>query len=592
MKLITPLMDHHGVGYLEVILAQLLESGSNESFIKSDGIDQYHLLKKIENATLKDEDAKLTVLAPKDYKEPTCGSLHKWKEFSDIKAGEIAKSISKSSQKLKLDTVKELLEKTKDEMTSHSEAGYIGITYSALKDIWNDNIREVWHFINLLPIATQIEWLEETSPLISLIEIIPLKYTFDELESESNTIDALREVIGIFNDKTLVNIWGVRSNFTLCFHYLKWSSPKFKNTPLVKIKTAKTHSKKDEHRFREISVTCENEALLEKLQEPPKQLTQSQSKSQQQLSAYKSMDDNFTIFIGGERGTGKTKLIKEVFGSQAVEVNCAALTDRDLARSELFGHTKGAFTGANSNHKGALSKADGGTLFLDEIHHLEKNLQAMLLAALQTDKNGNFTFTPLGSNKSEQACFQLICASNRTDEELRESLLPDFYDRITQRIVQMEAIRPGKEVADVFSRVWDSMDFRGDRLPHNPIMTGAYQEDFTNWLTSNERRFSGNFRDLQKIAILAADFQRLPKAISGKSLVKYLKDNFQEKPCAKSISIQSFLDEHGSNFSLKSIEAGFKKAVIDASINFSGSQKDASVLLGITEQHLSKIKNR
>ncbi len=120
-----------------------------------------------------------------------------------------------------------------------------------------------------------------------------------------------------------------------------------------------------------------------------------------------------TVFVTGESGTGKElcadALHKLSPRSQKpfIAVNCAAL-QRDILESELFGHVKGAYTGAHSDRKGAVTAADGGTLFLDEICEMDVSLQAKMLRFLQTRQ-----IQKLGDDTLRSADVRIICATNR-----------------------------------------------------------------------------------------------------------------------------------------------------------------------------------
>jgi len=122
---------------------------------------------------------------------------------------------------------------------------------------------------------------------------------------------------------------------------------------------------------------------------------------------------NSSVIITGESGTGKELIARAIhFNSPRkfyplVSVHCGALTE-SLLESELFGHEKGAFTGALYNRKGRFEMADSGTIFLDEIGTISQKMQVELLRVLET-KN----FTRVGGNKEISSDFRLICATNR-----------------------------------------------------------------------------------------------------------------------------------------------------------------------------------
>lgn len=124
-----------------------------------------------------------------------------------------------------------------------------------------------------------------------------------------------------------------------------------------------------------------------------------------------------TVFITGESGTGK-EICAEAIHAQGVRskkpfiaINCGAIP-HDLMESEIFGHVKGAFTGAYEERKGAASQADGGTLFLDELCEMDLELQTKLLRFVQTG-----TFKKVGSSKLETVDVRFICATNRNPLE-------------------------------------------------------------------------------------------------------------------------------------------------------------------------------
>lgn len=152
---------------------------------------------------------------------------------------------------------------------------------------------------------------------------------------------------------------------------------------------------------------------------------------------------NATVLITGESGTGKEVAAQTIHQNSKrssgplVGVNCAALPE-NLLESELFGHEKGAFTGAISRREGRFKVADGGTLFLDEIGEMNPSTQAKLLRVLQDGQ-----YTPVGSDKVLHCDVRIIAATNRdlkqavADHEFRE----DLYYRLNVVNIEMPPLR-------------------------------------------------------------------------------------------------------------------------------------------------------
>jgi two-component system response regulator AtoC len=152
---------------------------------------------------------------------------------------------------------------------------------------------------------------------------------------------------------------------------------------------------------------------------------------------------NATVLLMGESGTGKEvaartlHALSERAAGPFVAVNCAAITET-LLESELFGHEKGAFTGAVSARRGRLELADGGTFFLDEIGEMPVSLQAKLLRVLQDRR-----FERVGGTRTIEADVRWIAATNRDVEELRASgrLREDLYHRLAVFPVLLPPLR-------------------------------------------------------------------------------------------------------------------------------------------------------
>ncbi|REL28012.1 sigma-54-dependent Fis family transcriptional regulator [Thalassotalea euphylliae] len=152
---------------------------------------------------------------------------------------------------------------------------------------------------------------------------------------------------------------------------------------------------------------------------------------------------NATVFITGESGTGKELGAEAVHQLSArkdkpfVALNCAAIP-KDLMESEIFGHVKGAFTGASAERKGAAAMADGGTLFLDELCEMDLDLQSKILRFIQSG-----TFQKVGSSKQEKVDVRFVCATNR--DPLKEvqagRFREDLYYRLHVIPVTLPALR-------------------------------------------------------------------------------------------------------------------------------------------------------
>jgi DNA-binding NtrC family response regulator len=154
-------------------------------------------------------------------------------------------------------------------------------------------------------------------------------------------------------------------------------------------------------------------------------------------------DSHATVLIKGETGTGKELVARAIHFNSAkasmpyIPVNCAALNENLLA-SELFGHVKGAFTGAVADKKGLFEAADGGTLFLDEIGDIGPGLQQTFLRALE-----NMEIQPVGSHERKKVSVRVIAATNKNLEALKEQgrFRQDLYYRLHVVVIDLPPLR-------------------------------------------------------------------------------------------------------------------------------------------------------
>src|SRR5437868_2402278 len=281
------------------------------------------------------------------------------------------------------------------------------------------------------------------------------------------------------------------------------------------------------------------------------------------------------VLIVGESGTGKELIANAIHYNSLrakkpfIKVNCAALP-KELIESELFGHTKGAFTGAHADKDGLIQHAEGGSLMLDEIAEMPVELQPKLLRVLQER-----SYRKLGSEKTYPVDFRLICSTNRPPADaIRDGMLrDDLFYRISTITIHVPPLRERAEDIQLLAEHFLKMYSRKYQRPITGISQAAYQRLFSH-------TWPGNVRELQNVlerAVLLAkggkiepvdlpfDNGSLPEKVGG-----------------------GVAWDVPPNMTLEEIE----KLVIEKTLQRTGGNKQAAAnLLGIYRQRLySKIR--
>ncbi len=227
---------------------------------------------------------------------------------------------------------------------------------------------------------------------------------------------------------------------------------------------------------------------------------------------------DLSVLITGETGSGKEIVARTVHASSPrtagpiVAVNCAAIPG-ELIESELFGHTRGAFTGAATHREGWIRSADGGTLFLDEVGELSPGAQARLLRALDTHE-----VVPVGSERAVATDFRLVCATNRDLRSDQSPLRPDLLYRISAFELHVPPLRDRVQDVPVLVRHFlDDLRTRFAEVPREVTDEALAALVAYSW--------PGNVRELrnaiERAAVMAGTgplrVTHLPPLVSGDS---------------------------------------------------------------------------
>jgi len=317
----------------------------------------------------------------------------------------------------------------------------------------------------------------------------------------------------------------------------------------------------------------ENELLKKELREKGVTTDQIIYKSQA-ISALVNMAGRIagsraSVLIQGESGTGKelfARLIHQISprsGKPLLTVNCGALHE-NLLESELFGHERGAFTGAAARRIGRFEEADGGTLFLDEIGELSTSVQVKLLRFLQEHE-----FQRLGGNQTLHADVRIISATNRDLEaRVKEGAFrEDLYYRLNVVVMRVPPLRDRKE--DVPPLVDHFLD---KYARENGKVIEGISSETKDLLIKYD--YPGNVRELENIIERAVVIARDP-VISVDDL-----------PFSEEMLYQAEPDRRADGLLRNTMEDVEKKMIIDAMEKVAYHQTKAADILGISERML------
>ncbi|NGP76864.1 sigma-54-dependent Fis family transcriptional regulator [Balneolaceae bacterium YR4-1] len=249
----------------------------------------------------------------------------------------------------------------------------------------------------------------------------------------------------------------------------------------------------------------ENKSMRSKLPDVPEIIGESESIQKIKQTIKKVAPTNSRVLITGENGTGKELVARWIHekssrrSGRMVDVNCAAIPT-ELLESELFGHEKGAFTGATSRRIGKFEQADGGTLFLDEIGDMSADAQAKVLRALQEN-----AIIRVGGSQKIKVDVRVLAATNKDlMEEIEQgNFREDLYHRINVIPIHIPPLRERKE--DIPALAVNCLK----RLSAKDIVFSGVEFTEEALDALKEHKWSGNVRELQnaieRMGLLASD---------------------------------------------------------------------------------------
>ncbi|MGI1677866.1 MAG: sigma-54 dependent transcriptional regulator [Cellvibrionaceae bacterium] len=286
-----------------------------------------------------------------------------------------------------------------------------------------------------------------------------------------------------------------------------------------------------------------------------------------------------SVLLLGESGTGKELVAKAIHmasdrkNKPLVTLECSGLTD-SLFESELFGHVKGAFTGAHITKKGLIEHVEGGTLFLDEIADVPLNIQVKLLRLIESH-----TYRSVGSSETKIANFRLICATHKNIETMVEegSFRQDLYYRINVFPIYLPSLN---------DRASDIPEIAKHLLSEIGLNTEYHITDSAMKLLI-DYKYRGNIRELRNIimrSIVFSDTNMIDKNIILKSIQANQPNKFHKNLAEIRLS-KNDRDQkiHNDNLSLKENE---KNYFLNLMNNCKNDKKKAARIAGISLRSL------
>jgi len=280
-----------------------------------------------------------------------------------------------------------------------------------------------------------------------------------------------------------------------------------------------------------------------------------------------------TVLLEGETGTGKELIAQAIHQNSTrsrqafVPVHCAALA-ANLLESELFGHEKGAYTGATERRIGRFEAADGGTLFLDEIGEIDASTQVKLLRFLETR-----SFERLGSSKPVKVDVRLVCATNRNLSEMtkRSEFREDLLYRLNVITIHLPPLRERPEDLPVLLNHYIHQFAEENELPPPELTADAIR-------VLCAYRWPGNIRELRNFCENTVVLKR------GSSVTEYdLDPKYHDQAEASSTEPQPL-----ASSPTLSKEANEKRLLRNALIKANGNRTHAAELMGISRRTLHR----